>query len=235
MHALDPCSQSRLCHALMLADSLCVLRGLLSLLLAEQMARLHKSNSLLSWVFLVHSQHHCSKHATGIRACWSCTGRMPCPTFGASRPTCLASSRVGLALPSTQVSADPQSWQQCETGPTFGGSWANKCQRCEASKLAKSRIGQPLQGRLTLCMCLCRYMLLLNVPGKGEEALISGTMFDGLQTKEAAEVEQPMFEQLGMLEAMKKPGAVTAAVNWYRWAAAAYRCSCASGLRFILH
>ena len=64
----------------------------------------------------------------------------------------------------------------------------------------------------------CRYMLLLNVPGKGEEAMLNGVMFDGIQTKEAAEVEGPMFEQLGMQEAMKKPGAMTAAINWYRWA-----------------
>jgi len=36
-------------------------------------------------------------------------------------------------------------------------------------------------------------MLLLNVPGAGEEAITSRTMFDGIQTKEASEVEEPMF------------------------------------------
>lgn len=60
------------------------------------------------------------------------------------------------------------------------------------------------------------YMLLLNVPGKGEECISSGNMFDGIATKEAQAVEQPMFEELGMMEAMQKPGAVTAAINWYR-------------------
>ena len=72
-----------------------------------------------------------------------------------------------------------------------------------------------MRGKFLVCS---RYMLLLNVPGKGEEALVNGTMFDGLQTKEAAEVEGPMFQQLGMLEAMQNPKAVTAAVNWYRCA-----------------
>ena len=63
----------------------------------------------------------------------------------------------------------------------------------------------------------CRYMLLLNVPGKGEECISSGNMFDGIATKEAQAVEQPMFEELGMMEAMQKPGAITAAINWYRY------------------
>lgn len=67
------------------------------------------------------------------------------------------------------------------------------------------------------CMAFdCRYMLLLNVPGLGEEAMIAGTMFDGIQTKEALEVEGPMFEQLGIMDAMQKPGAATAAISWYR-------------------
>jgi len=63
-------------------------------------------------------------------------------------------------------------------------------------------------------------MLLLNVPGAGEEAITSGTMSDGIQTKEASEVEEPMFHQLGIMEAMQKPGAVTASINWYRPASA---------------
>lgn len=58
---------------------------------------------------------------------------------------------------------------------------------------------------------------MLNVPGLGEEGLTSGTMFDGIATKEASEVEEPMFHKLGVMEAMKKPGAATAAINWYRY------------------
>ena len=47
-------------------------------------------------------------------------------------------------------------------------------------------------------------MLLLNVPDAGEQALMSGFMFDGIATKEASEVEQPMFQELGIMEAMQK-------------------------------
>lgn len=48
--------------------------------------------------------------------------------------------------------------------------------------------------------------------------MLSGTMFDGIQTEEAKKVEEPMFGELGMAQSMQKPGAVTAAVNWYRYA-----------------
>ena len=61
-----------------------------------------------------------------------------------------------------------------------------------------------------------RYILLLDVPGLGEQAMASGKMMDGLATKEAAEVEGPMWEQLGMIAGMQKPGAITAGLNWYR-------------------
>lgn len=61
-------------------------------------------------------------------------------------------------------------------------------------------------------------MLLLNIPGEGEKAMTSGTMFDGIQTEEAKAVEEPMFKELGTMESMKKPEGVTAAVNWYRYA-----------------
>lgn len=67
-----------------------------------------------------------------------------------------------------------------------------------------------------------RYMLLLNVPGEGEKAMTSGTMFDGIQTEEAKAVEEPMFKELGTMESMKKPEGVTAAVNWYRYACQAH-------------
>ena len=70
---------------------------------------------------------------------------------------------------------------------------------------------------LLMVLTACRYMLLLNVPDKGEECISSGNMFDGIATKEAQAVEQPMFQELGMMEAMKKPGAITAAINWYRY------------------
>lgn len=43
-------------------------------------------------------------------------------------------------------------------------------------------------------------------------------MFDGLQTEESQAMDGPMFQELGMIEAMQKPGAVTAAINWYRYA-----------------
>ena len=42
---------------------------------------------------------------------------------------------------------------------------------------------------------------MLHVPGLGEEGLTSGTMFDGIATKEASEVEEPMFQKLGVMEA----------------------------------
>ena len=44
-----------------------------------------------------------------------------------------------------------------------------------------------------------------------------GVMFDGLQRDAAAEVEAPMIKELGMVQALQKPGAVNAAINWYRW------------------
>ena len=65
-------------------------------------------------------------------------------------------------------------------------------------------------------------MLLLNIPGEGEKAMTSGTMFDGIQTEEAKAVEEPMFKELGTMESMKKPEGVTAAVNWYRYACQAH-------------
>ena len=61
-----------------------------------------------------------------------------------------------------------------------------------------------------------RYVLLLDAPGLGEQAMASGKIMDGLATKEAAEVEGPMWEQLGMIAGMQKPGAITAGLNWYR-------------------
>ena len=60
-------------------------------------------------------------------------------------------------------------------------------------------------------------MLLLNVPDIGEQALMSGDMFDGIATKEASEVEMPMFQELGLMRAMQKKEGVTAAINWYRY------------------
>ena len=59
---------------------------------------------------------------------------------------------------------------------------------------------------------------MLNIPEDGEKAMTSGTMFDGLQTEEAQAMDGPMFQELGMIEAMQTPGAVTAAINWYRYA-----------------
>lgn len=60
-------------------------------------------------------------------------------------------------------------------------------------------------------------MLLLNVPDAGEQALATGFMFDGIATKEALEVEQPMFQELGFMEAIQDKKALTASINWYRY------------------
>lgn len=67
-----------------------------------------------------------------------------------------------------------------------------------------------------------RYFLVLSIPGEGEKAVTSGTLFDGLQSEEALALDGPMFQELGMIEAMQKPGAVTAAINWYRCAPSTY-------------
>ena len=71
-------------------------------------------------------------------------------------------------------------------------------------------------------------MLLLNIPGEGEKALTSGTMFDGIQTEEAKAVEEPMFKELGMMESMQKPEGVTAAVNWYRYCLSGAHATCST-------
>ena len=60
------------------------------------------------------------------------------------------------------------------------------------------------------------YRLLLCTPGAGEQAMLSGTVLNGIQTEEAKEVEDPMVEELGMIQSLQKPGALTAAINWYR-------------------
>ncbi len=47
--------------------------------------------------------------------------------------------------------------------------------------------------------------------------MASGKLFaEGAGPKEAAEVERPMVEQLGMLKGMDKPEAWTSGLNWYR-------------------
>lgn len=68
------------------------------------------------------------------------------------------------------------------------------------------------------CPLVCRYTLLLCIPGAGEQAILSGTIADGIQTEEAKKVEDPMFEELGLFQSLQKPGALTAAINWYRYA-----------------
>ena len=77
-------------------------------------------------------------------------------------------------------------------------------------------------------------MLAFNVPGVGEKLLLSGSMTQGLLSDEAMAVEGPMVQELGLIEALQKPGAATAALNWYRCVHSAkkWKLSCApSGFR----
>ncbi len=55
--------------------------------------------------------------------------------------------------------------------------------------------------------------------------MASGKLFaEGAGPKEAAEVERPMVEQLGILKGMDKPEAWTSGLNWYRWVAQLVDC-----------
>ena len=64
---------------------------------------------------------------------------------------------------------------------------------------------------------LCRYIAFFSLRGIAEWAMASGKLFaEGAGPKEAAEVERPMVEQLGMLKGMDKPEAWTSGLNWYR-------------------
>jgi hypothetical protein len=64
---------------------------------------------------------------------------------------------------------------------------------------------------------LYRYIAFFSLRGIAEWAMASGKLFaEGAGPKEAAEVERPMVEQLGMLKGMDKPGAWTSGLNWYR-------------------
>lgn len=65
-------------------------------------------------------------------------------------------------------------------------------------------------------MHCCRYILAFNIPGVGEKLLLSGSMTQGLLSDEAMAVEGSMVQELGLMEALQKPGAATAALNWYR-------------------
>jgi len=64
---------------------------------------------------------------------------------------------------------------------------------------------------------LCRYIAFFSLRGIAEWAMASGKLFaKGVGLKEAAEVEAPMVEQLGMLKGMDRPEAWTSGLNWYR-------------------
>jgi len=64
---------------------------------------------------------------------------------------------------------------------------------------------------------LCRYIAFFSLRGIAEWAMASGMLFaEGAGPKEAAEVERPMVEQLGMLKGMDRPEAWTSGLNWYR-------------------
>ncbi|DBB15063.1 TPA: hypothetical protein ACH3X3_004078 [Trebouxia sp. C0006] len=61
------------------------------------------------------------------------------------------------------------------------------------------------------------YIAFFSLRGIAEWAMASGKLFaEGAGPKEAAEVERPMVEQLGMLKGMDKPEAWTSGLNWYR-------------------
>ena len=68
-----------------------------------------------------------------------------------------------------------------------------------------------------------RYILAFNVPEVGEKLLLSGSMTKGIVSEEAMAVEGPMIQELGLMEALQKPGAATAGLNWYR---SAHQASC---------
>lgn len=62
----------------------------------------------------------------------------------------------------------------------------------------------------------CRYYLLFQNKGTGEKAVATQQWTAGLATKEALEVEEPMWQELGLTETMKDPDAITGGINWYR-------------------
>ena len=62
----------------------------------------------------------------------------------------------------------------------------------------------------------CRYYLLFQNKGTGEKAVATKQWTAGLATKEALEVEEPMWQELGLTESMKDPDAITGGMNWYR-------------------
>ena len=68
------------------------------------------------------------------------------------------------------------------------------------------------------CQSCCRYILAFNVPEVGEKVLLLGSMTKGIVSEEAMAVEGPMIQELGLMEALHKPGAATAGLNWYRYA-----------------
>ena len=56
--------------------------------------------------------------------------------------------------------------------------------------------------------------------------MASGKLFaKGVGLEEAAEVEAPMVEQLGMLKGTHKPEAWTSGLNWYRSVLLLVHCS----------
>ena len=60
-------------------------------------------------------------------------------------------------------------------------------------------------------------MLLFGLRGVAEKLLASGKLFaEGAGPPEAAAVEKPMLEQLGMLKGMDQPDNWTSGLNWYR-------------------
>ena len=61
-----------------------------------------------------------------------------------------------------------------------------------------------------------RYMLLFNIPGKGEEALMAGALAKGFVSAEAAAAEGPMWASFKTFEHLAQPGVATAALSWYR-------------------
>ncbi|DBB17565.1 TPA: hypothetical protein ACH3X3_002621 [Trebouxia sp. C0006] len=61
------------------------------------------------------------------------------------------------------------------------------------------------------------YIAFFSLRGIAERAMASGKVFaKGVGLEEAAEVEAPMVEQLGMLKGMDRPQAWTSGLNWYR-------------------
>ncbi len=61
-----------------------------------------------------------------------------------------------------------------------------------------------------------RYMLLFNMPDKGEEALMAGALAKGTVSAETAAVEGPMWSKFKTFEELPKAGVATAALSWYR-------------------